>query len=153
MAPDPHGEPMVTHEPVSAERLTAECSTHGTVPVQCPRCIGKRGGKRHKGTTWKRKKELEAIRRFDETTRRVLGLQPEARMLETMAKARKKLQSIGARMGWSKDEVELLFTQMHLDGGMRYLRHLCDRTGMSPEERASLREDIQRTTAFALGGE
>jgi len=43
-------------QPVCVERLTTECPTHGTVPVACPRCIGRRGGKRHKGTNWKRKR-------------------------------------------------------------------------------------------------
>jgi hypothetical protein len=151
MAPDPeNGGPIVTGEPVSVDRLTAECPTHGTVPVRCPRCIGRQGGKRHKGTTWKRKKELEAVKMFDETTRRVLDLQPEVRMLQQMAQARKKLQNLGARMGWSKDEVELLFTELRLDGGMKYLRQLCDRMGMSPEERAEVCKDMQRTSFLAL---
>ena len=68
-----------------------------------------------------------------------------------MAEARKRLQDIGARMGWSKDEAELFFTQLRLDGGMTYLRHLCDRMGMSPEERGELREGMQKSVAVALG--
>lgn len=74
-------------------------------------------------------------------------------MLVEMAEARKKLQDLGARMAWSKDEVELFFTQLRLDGGMAYLRNLCDRMGMSPEERAELLADLQKSLAAALGGE
>jgi hypothetical protein len=150
MTRDPHnGGPTVTEESVPVDRLTAECPTHGTVPVHCPRCLGRRGGKRHKGTTWKRKMLHKDI----ETARRLLDIQPEARVFEQMAEARKKIQSLGARMGWSKDEVELLFTQMQLDGGIRHLRQLCDRMGMSPEERARECEDMQRTIALALGSD
>ena len=152
MVPEPcNGGLMPTKEPVSLDRLTAECPIHGTVTVRCPRCLGRRGGKRHKGTTWNRKKELEAIEEFGETARRVLDLQPEVRMLEEMAKDRKKLQDLGVRMGWSKDEVELLFTELRLNGGLKYLRHLCDRMGMSPEERAGLCEEMQKSLAVALG--
>jgi hypothetical protein len=150
MAPGPNNcGPTVSDEPVSVDRLTTDCPTHGTVPAHCPRCLGRRGGKRHKGTAWKRKKELDAIEKFSETTSRVLDLQPEARMLVGMAEARKRVSNIAEQLGWPKEEVELLLTEMGLSEGFRYLRQLADR--MSPEDRASLREDMQKSVAVALG--
>jgi hypothetical protein len=75
--------------------LAAECPTHGTVAVVCPRCAGKAGGKAHHGTTWESKK----LHKDMETMRRVLDIHPEARMLTDMVEDRKKLQSLSARMG------------------------------------------------------
>jgi hypothetical protein len=41
------------------EKLSAQCPTHGKVPVVCPRCAGKAGGKAHQGTRWKSRRDLE----------------------------------------------------------------------------------------------
>lgn len=138
-------------EQVPVERLTAECPTHGSVPVHCPRCLGRRGGNRHKGTTWKQKKYFEAAEKLSEEVRRLLDLQPEARMLGEIAEARKKVYKIAEQFGWSKDQAELLLTDIRLNQGFEYLRELTDRMGMSPDERTKLREDIQRPVAIVLG--
>jgi len=68
MAPD---EGQVTSEPIARDRLTAECPAHGTVPVVCPRCAGKQGGRAHRGTTWESKKQ-----RRDNRTRFFLRILP-----------------------------------------------------------------------------
>lgn len=137
------GEPMVT---TALEKLSAECPIHGTVPVVCPRCAGKAGGKAHRGTRSRRKKDLEALA----DARRVLDVYPEAKMLEQMAEERKRFQILADRLGWTKDERELLFTEMHLDRGISHLREVCDRMGLPPEERAKLHEDLQKMIAVAL---
>lgn len=136
----------IAEENVTVEKLSAECPTHGTVPVVCPRCAGKAGGKRHKGTTWKRKK----LHKDMETARRLLDILPEARMFEEMAAERKEFQELADKIGLTKGEHELLLTLLRLDNGMDYLKHICDRIGMSPVERARLREDMQRSVALAL---
>lgn len=140
-----------TGEPVAVEKLSAECPTHGTVTVHCPRCLGKRGGKQHKGTTWKSKKELEAVEKFGKVFRQVLDLQPAARMLGEIAEARKRVYKIAEKLGWSAEEAELFLTRIHLNQGFRYTRELSDRMGMSVEERAKLAEDMQKSVALALG--
>lgn len=141
-----NGDSMATDNPVAVEKLSVECPVHGTVPVVCPRCAGKRGGKQHKGTTWKRKR----LDKDMETARRLLDILPEAKMLEQMAEERKRFQILADRLGWTKDERELLFTEMHLDHGISHLREVCDRMGLPPEERAKLHEDLQKMIAVAL---
>jgi hypothetical protein len=46
---------MVTEpKTTQIEKLCADCPTHGTVRVVCPRCAGKAGGRAHRGTrSWK----------------------------------------------------------------------------------------------------
>jgi hypothetical protein len=144
-----NGDPMITDNPVAVEKLSSECPTHGMVPVVCPRCAGKQGGKRHKGTTWKRKR----LHKDMETARRLLDILPEASILEEMAAERQEFQDLADKMGLTKDERELLLTRMRLVSGMDYLEHICDRMRMSPEERARLRENMQKEMSLALGSE
>jgi hypothetical protein len=141
--------PVAADEPVTVPHLIADCPTHGTVPVVCPRCAGKAGGKRHKGTTWKRKR----LDKNMETARRLLDILPEARMLEEMAVERKQFQDLADKIGLTKGERELLLTRLRLDSGMDYLKHICDRMGMSADERAKLRDELQKTISLALGCE
>ena len=150
--PSNHGL-SATDEPVAVEKLSAECSVHGKVSVHCPRCLGKRGGKRHKGTTWKSKKELEAVEKFGEMARRVLDLQPEAKLLEELAEDHKRFQSIAEHLGWSKDETQLHFTRMLLAQGIQHLRDLSVAMGMTAEERTKLAEDMQKSVVLALRNE
>ena len=72
-------------------------------------------------------------------------------MLGEIAEARKKVYKIAEQFGWSKDQAELLLTDIRLNQGFEYLRELTDRMGMSPDERTKLREDIQRSLAIVLG--
>lgn len=132
---------------VTVHKLSAECPTHGAVPVACPRCAGKAGGKAHRGTRSRRKNDLKALA----DARRVLDISPEATMLEEMATERKEFQDLADKMGLTEDEKELAFTRMHLSQGMNYAKYICDRMGMSPEERAKLLEDMQKSAALALG--
>jgi hypothetical protein len=136
----------ITDENVTVEKLSAECPTHGMVPVVCPRCAGKVGGKAHRGTRSRRNKQLKALA----DARRVLDVYPEAKMLEEMASERKEFQDLADKIGLTNGEHELLLTRLRLDSGMDYLKHICDRIGMSPVERARLREDMQRSVALAL---
>jgi hypothetical protein len=140
------GEPMAT---AALERLSADCPIHGRVPVVCPRCAGKAGGKAHRGTRSRRNKELKAL----EDARRVLDVYPEVKMLEEMAQERKSFQRLADRLGWTRQERELCFTRMFLADGMRHLGELSDGMGLPPEERARLREDMQESVALALGSE
>jgi hypothetical protein len=142
-----NGDPMVTDEPVSADRLTAECPVHGTVPVVCPRCAGKAGGRAHRGTRSRRKKELEAL----ETTRRVLDVHPAAQIIEAMAEDRRQCHELAAKTG---DDGDYLFARLSLlPGALNYLQHACDRLRMSPEEKTKLREELQKTISLALSDE
>lgn len=131
---------------VTVHKLSAECPTHGNVPVVCPRCAGKAGGKAHRGTRSRRKKELKALA----DARRVLDISTEAKMLEDLASERKEFQDLADKMKWTKDERELVFTEIHLDQGISHLRELADRMGMSPDERAKLLTDMQKMVALAL---
>jgi hypothetical protein len=140
------GQPMAA---TGLEKLFAECPTHGTVSMVCPRCAGKVGGKAHRGTRSRRKKELKAL----EDARRVLDVHPEAKMLENMAEDRKRFQALADRLGWTRQERELWFTRMFLADGVRHLGELSDGMGLPPEERAKLREDMQESVALALGSE
>jgi hypothetical protein len=103
-----HGE--LDHQPES-EKLSAECPTHGTVSVVCPQCAGKAGGKAHRGTRSRRKKELEAL----QDARWVCEASPP--LMQTLAEQEKRFQAV------------------------------CDKLGMSAEERAAMREDMIRLRA------
>lgn len=129
---------------VNVHKLSAECPAHGTVPVVCPRCAGTAGGKAHRGTQSRRKKELEAL----ETVRRTLDLEPAAQTVEAIAEDRRECQELAANTG---DDAEYLFARLSLlPEALNYLRRACDQLRMSPEERAKLLEEMQKTVALAL---
>lgn len=92
-------------ELVPVERLSAECSIHGTVPVVCPRCIGKCGGRHHKGTTWKRKQ----LHREMETARRLLRASP---VLKAFIDEAGQLQRLCNTIGLSAEERNQLLANM-----------------------------------------
>jgi hypothetical protein len=131
------------------EKLSAECPTHGTVPVVCPRCAGKAGGRAHRGTRSKHTKGLEAL----ETARRALHASPEVKLLEEIAEEQKRFQALADRLGWTKDERDYWLTNMLLDAGVIHLGELCDRMGLPLEERTWLRENRKEKIAVALRGE
>jgi hypothetical protein len=117
-----------TDDKVTLEKLSAECPTHGTVPVVCPRCAGKVGGKRHKGTTWKLKKELKAL----EDARRVYNASPLLQALAEQAEEEKKFRLLCDKLGASAEER----AAMREDMIRRSLfRELADRAGWTPEQR------------------
>lgn len=65
------------HTGEAVATLLAKCPSHGTVVVVCPRCAGKAGGKRHKGTSWRRKQ----LHRDMETARRLVKASPVLKAL------------------------------------------------------------------------
>ena len=77
------------------ERLTAECPQHGTVHPVCPKCAGKVGGRAHRGTHWRGRKELELAREELAMAERVLEAYYDSvrRMRECEAQARPKNKS------------------------------------------------------------
>ena len=99
---------------VRLEKLSAECPTHGTVPVVCPRCAGKAGGMAHRGTRSRRKKDLAAL----EDARRMYDASPLLQALAEQADQEERFQG------------------------------LCDKLGMSAQERAEMREDMIRISLF-----
>jgi hypothetical protein len=71
------------------ERLTAECSHHGTVHPVCPKCAGKVGGRKHKGTHWRGREKLQLAREELAVAERVLAAYYDSvrRMRECEAQA------------------------------------------------------------------
>jgi hypothetical protein len=103
-----NGDLMVADNPVAVEKLSVQCPTHGTVAVACPRCAGKAGGKAHRGTTWKRKKALEAM----QTARRLLRASPVLKAFVEQAEHEKQLESMCDALGMSAEERDKLRQDM-----------------------------------------
>jgi hypothetical protein len=76
-------------------KLTAQCLHHGTVHPVCPKCAGKVGGKRHAGTQWRGREELQLAREELAMAERVLEAYYDSvrRMHECEAQARAKYKS------------------------------------------------------------
>jgi hypothetical protein len=117
-----NGDPMVTDNPVAVEKLSVECPIHGTVPVVCPRCAGEVGGRAHRGTTWKRKKAMEAM----QTARRLLRASPVLRAFVEQAEQEMRFQSLCDTLGMSAEEKDKLREDMI---GLNLALELADRVG------------------------
>jgi hypothetical protein len=117
-----------TDERIALEKLSAECTTHGTVPVVCPRCAGKAGGKAHRGTRSRHNRELKALG----DARRVYDASRLMQALAEQTEDEKRFQALCDKLGASAEER----AEMREDMIRRSLfRELADRAGWTPEQR------------------
>jgi hypothetical protein len=119
------GQPMAT---TALEKLSVECPTHGRVPVVCPRCAGKAGGRAHRGTRSKRTKALEDLER----AREFCEIAPEMDVLARLVEENKKFRAICDKLGASAQERAEMREDM-----IRWslFRELAERAGWTQEER------------------